>query len=255
MKHISWASLTFLLIIVLVNHVHAKNYLSMEASYAEEKNEAIDVHNNDLRPPIGCPGPTGPTGPIGPTGPTGLAGPKGHIGPQGLTGITGPEGNFGPQGPIGPTGPHVGSVAFAYFSKNNSLAVNSLSPFDFNFSSPLNTNISFNTVSRQFVIGVTGTYLVNYIVTPIADFQPQAPMSVGFQIIFPPFPETIYKIDPDSSATNIPVMRGQFIRFFPANTALFFTNLSGSTMHFNNDIGLGAFGFANVASVIFIKVD
>lgn len=249
MKYISWALLTVLLTLTKLNALHAADCSSIKTAYSEEKNEAGDVHNNDLRPPRGCRGPTGPTGPRGLTGEEGLEGTEGATGPQGITGITGPEGDFGASGATGPTGPHIGFVEYAYFAKTTSLDVEPLNAFDFNYSSPLNTsNIQYDPISNQFTVVNAGIYLVNYMTTPIGDFHP---MAVGFNFI----PKTIYKIYPDPTI-NIPVLRGQFITFFPTNAILSLLNLSTtSTMHFDNNVGFSPFIFANVASVIFIKLD
>lgn len=265
MKQTSWALLTFLLTIAGINDAHVQDYSSIKVAYPEEKNEYTGTRSNDLRAPRGCPGPTGPTGSTGPMGDIGFEGRRGATGPQGLTGIIGPEGNFGAIGLTGSAGFHVGIAEFAYFAKNTSVDVNPQSPFDFNFASTLNTaNIIFDPISKQFNIGTAGTYLVNYIVTPIGDFilpEPGTPMSTGFTI--PSIPtvlsETIYKIQPFvqlDTPISMPVMRGQFIRFFPANTTFNFVNLSTtSAMHFDSDISLAPFAFANVASIIFIKLN
>lgn len=231
-----------------------KPFYPIDLRYAEEKNTPVDVHTNDLRPPPGCRGPTGPTGPIGPTGPTGEVGPKGPTGPQGLPGITGPHGNQGPAGPTGPTGPQQGLSAFAYFSKTTTLPILPMTAFDFNFISPDNTaNITYNPIFRSFLISETGTYYINYIVTPIGV---NAPLVIGFEdTLSNIIPESLYKIEPELQVITIPVMRGQFIRFIVAGESVTFDNLSASTMLFNNDVGYGAFIFANVASVIFIKID
>lgn len=230
-------------------------YLSpIELRYAEEKIIPERVHDNDLRPPTGCPGHQGPEGPIGPTGPEGRVGPKGATGPQGLPGIIGPQGPRGFPGQIGPTGPVHGLSAFAYFSKTTSTTVPSGAAFDFNFISPDNTaNIVFNPIVNSFTFTNTGTYYINYIVTPIAD---ASRFVTGFE--FTPtslIPESLYKIEPVVQSSNIPVMRGQFIRSFNSGNTIFFSNLSRSDMHFNTDVGFGAFIQANVASVVFIKLN
>lgn len=258
MGHISCALLTFSIFIAAINDVYGTGYSLIETAYSGEKNEAINVHTNDLRPPTGCPGPTGGTGAMGPTGEAGLDGPRGPTGAQGLPGITGPNGNLGAMGLTGPTGPRAAAVEFAYFAKNNSLDVNALTPFDFNYISPLNTpNIVYDPIARQFNIGVAGTYLVNYIVTPKHFVSPDFfPLAIGFDFsLLSVLPESIYKMLPDMQADNVSVMRGQFIRFFSANSTFFFSNLtSTSAMNFDNDAGFSPFAFANVASIIFIKL-
>ncbi len=255
MKQFSCIAFT---IIFSTAKLYGADYYSWpEVGYAEEKNESTLVHNNDLRAPMGCPGATGATGPTGPTGDIGIDGAQGPTGPQGIPGIIGPDGTIGSPGAIGATGARAGVEEFAYFSKTNSIDVNALSPFDFNYISPLNTaNITYDSFSKQFNIGVAGNYLVNYIVTPNGPINGNnGIIATDFQFIpLMQLPETIYKIQPDL-APNISVLRGQFIRFFPANTSFVFASLTPSTLQFNSDAGFGAFGSANVASVIFIKLN
>lgn len=232
----------------------------IDLSYAEEKAPPTENHSTDLRPPAGCPGPIGPTGPVGPTGPTGEEGPRGPRGPQGLPGITGPTGQLGPLGPTGPTGPHLGLESYAYFAKTTSASVLFGFPFDMNFSSPDNTaNITFDLLTNSFIINDAGTYFVNYMTIPIADsplFAVAFVLSPSAAII----PESLYLIEPIIQSSNIPTLKGQFLKFFPAGTVVSMNNVSSQgvltfTMNFDNDAGFGGFGLANVASVTFIKLD
>lgn len=204
----------------------------------------------------GATGATGATGPEGPRGFRGPRGPEGPTGDEGLQGIQGPTGNDGPTGgtgATGPTGPQ-GLTSFAYFSKNTNDDVAAGAPIVFDFSSPANTTDISNDNAGTFTVNTSGTYFINYIITPNASSPDVTPQFVAGIVTSttPLVPESFYKIEP--SGAGVPVLAGQLLYQFTAGNTFSLRNLSFITMSFNNDINFFPL-VANVASINIIKLN
>jgi len=132
--------------------------------------------------PRGCPGRPGEEGPQGPTGDTGPAG-----GPKGDTGDPGPKGDPGDPGPVGPTGASgaPGEYGYAAIEPSTPIPVEQgLIPFESNVIT--SENISYNSVTREFTIGIPGVYDVGFFfhaVTEAISDNVGAPGTVSFAIV------------------------------------------------------------------------
>jgi len=150
-----------------------QNKLSSQSQNHVLRKKRIDkkkvrIGRGGRRGPIGIQGVVGPApiGPVGPRGNTGTTtGDTGATGPTGDTGPTGPTGDTGPTGPTGATGTTQQSISF----------VNVWASAAFIEGTPgatvaANTPILFNSVTTNgigyaagvFTAGTTGTYLLNY---------------------------------------------------------------------------------------------
>lgn len=131
---------------------------------------------------VGPAGPTGPTGPVGAMGATGATGITGATGASvvGPTGAAGATGNVGATGPTGADGANLlsafGSGVLPAPTGPSGIAIAPLP-----FTVPLEdsqeelTNVTFDSETSTFTIGVTGMYAIDYSV----------------QIVFPPTEETV----------------------------------------------------------------
>ena len=126
--------------------------------------------------PAGATGQTGATGAAGPTGATGQTGATGTAGPTGATGQTGATGAAGPTGATGATGP-VGMGIAQSFVPGITGATQSLtgtSPGTFaivnlDHGTTTSSDITFNAATHLFTVNTTGTYLISYGLTAVAE--------------------------------------------------------------------------------------
>lgn len=127
----------------------------------------------------GAKGATGPTGPAGHRGRSGVAGAAGAVGPTGATGATGPSGTS-----------FVPAFGFAQLTNQQALAVTGPTavPFSDATVDPLG-NITYSGGTNSFLVGITGTYAIDYFVqlyhdvsTPAGTTFAGPPVTIGVSL-------------------------------------------------------------------------
>jgi hypothetical protein len=116
---------------------------------------------------VGATGPTGTTGAAGVTGPTGSTGAVGATGPSGANGINGSNGATGPTGATGATAS--GEYAYIYNTSPQFVTLGNAVSFDSNGS--MTSNITHNPGSTFIFVNVSGTYLIQFWVSPLQTAQ------------------------------------------------------------------------------------
>lgn len=167
----------------------------------------------------------GVTGPQGDTGKRGNTGHKGHKGPSGVQGVTGAPGATGATGATGAPGAtgatgSTGPTGSAFVSAFGSAALrgqfqDNISSQPLPFTVPIDkgiddqfNNITFNSVTHEFTVGMTGDYAIDYFLQvvhvgatgPVPTLDgPPVTMEISFTPSAPPelvedelIPTTIY---------------------------------------------------------------